>query len=217
MSKGDPMAEKLPIQLAAIEPELYEDSIDNHFMRIEARKAERETHWFVLSPGMLVGSMDPHTNEIIQSDKRFFTGKKLQGSERKLNGQTLLSVRSIHLPKDMSEEGVDEFFNDIGRTPELRRAFGFVAINEPGFPLVQPIKTEVSAYFETESTGKTLAAEAIRLYLNDPESFEHSVDKKQMSVDMSTTYKGLERHEEHMFHLLHELLKDKKKIIHTEK
>jgi hypothetical protein len=38
-----------------------------------------------------------------------------------------------------------------------------------------------------------------------------------MSVDMSTTYKGLERHEEHMFHLLHELLKDKKKIIHTEK
>lgn len=166
------MAERQSINTESIESEIYEDSINNNFMEIQTRREEQRIGWLVSSPGMLIDGFTPRFDEIYKHDDYFRTGSKLIGSVRRLNGNTTIVAQSIQLPRDMSKEGIKTFIHRFNHTDEVSRTFGYVSLNEPGFPLFQPIKSETSGYIETTLAGKPLAVEAIRRHLNTPESFD---------------------------------------------
>jgi len=193
------MAERLPITSDEITPHLHETSLGYHFMEIQRRREEEKIPWFVASAGMLVSEPVPRFDEIMHTDKRFVSSSKLVGLERRLNYKTLVAVRSLTLPVDMSDSGIDAFFEDHQRTPEQVRKIGFVGINEPGVPIFKPIKTEMSGCVSSDASGVDLAAEGLSHYLNNSEgihTLEESVE--EMSHDITRTYGRLDVYKERM-------------------
>ena len=177
------MSERRPTQQADVEKNLIQTTLDNYFMGIQTRRLEREIGWFVASPGMLVGSISPESSFLTSSDERYILAHKMKGAIRTLNAQTLVAIKSVSLPRDMSDDGLQNFFEDYNKTPETTRRFGHVALNEPGFPLLRPIKTEVRGFFETDSSGITLAVEGVQHYLDEEDGLAKYPTEQEAIVD----------------------------------
>lgn len=186
------MAERQSINTESIESEIYDDSINSNFIEIQTRQEEQQIGWFVASPGMLIDGFTPLFDEIYKHDDYFRTRSKLIGSVRKLNGDTTIAAQSLQLPKDISKEGIKAFIHDFDHRDEVSRTFGYVSLNEPGFPLFKPIKSETRGYIETKLTGKPLAAEAIGRYLNTPGSFDHDYSTTEIEEQINETYAGIQ-------------------------
>jgi hypothetical protein len=188
---GECMLERLIINTELIESKMYEESINSNFMEIQTRREEQRIGWFVASPGILIDGFQPLSDKIYKHDNYFRTGPKLIGSVRKLNGNTTLAAQSLQLPRDMSNEGIKAFIHDFVHRDEVSRSFGHISLNEPGFPIFQPIKSETHGYIETKLVGKQLAAEAIERYLNTTESFDCDHSATELEEQIKETYAGI--------------------------
>ena len=189
------MHENIPIDRAVIEEKLQQVSHDYYFLRAQQLELEKQQGWFVKSGGILVESLVPQSDELTRSDDRFVTTGRLRGTARKLNAPTLIVARSLHLPRDMSSEGIGNFIEDYQHSTETTRVLGYVALNEPGVPIFAPSRMKVSRYYETTETGMALASEGISMYLNSASNFGNSVKyTESISNDMSRTYAALQAH-----------------------
>lgn len=180
-----------PIQAEEISNALRESDINSNFIQIETRREEARIHWFVASPGILVEGFVPQHDQIYRSDTYFSTQSKLSGSSRSLNASTLVTAQSIQLPSDLSKEGIKSFMYDFKRTPETRRVIGLVGLNEPGFPLLRPIKSELHGFMETKLSGKALASAAIEQHLNTADGFGNSDATAELYEQIDETYAGI--------------------------
>lgn len=142
-------------------------SANSYFMESQRRRAEQEYGWLVASAGMLVGDITFRWDDIFQRDGAVITTDKLRGSANTLNARTLVGYSRLHLPKDISTQGVERFKR---MSHETSKVLGRIAINEPGVPIFKPIKTELVAYFDTDQSEEDIATQGIEKYLNDPDS-----------------------------------------------
>lgn len=200
------MSEKIPASEQQIADSIYSSTREYHFMEIQRRREEAKLGWFVASAGTLVGTFGSSLSTIVRSDERFVTSR-LKGSARSLNYRTLISTQSLVLPTDTTVEGIDAFFEDFQQTPGLYRKIGFVSLNEPGFPIFNPIKTEAEGYIATDALGEKLAALGIANYLNTEEGI-HSYDEpiEEVKDAIKRTYERLPIHRERSRKALHKIM-----------
>lgn len=140
-------------------------TLDQHFMEVQRREAERQTRWLVASAGTLFGSINYRFDHTIGSEGAKITTKKLTGLDNKLNAGTLVYYEGIRLPADTSEETVDQFIRSSYR---VEMTLGRISLNEPGFLVIKPIKTDFDAYFYIDEVDKEIgiAEQGIERYLN---------------------------------------------------
>ncbi|HRN90719.1 MAG TPA: hypothetical protein PK543_03485 [Candidatus Saccharibacteria bacterium] len=153
------------VELEVIEKNLKPITLDQHFMEVQRREAERQTGWLVASAGILVGSINYRFDDIRGSEGAKITTKKLAGLDNKLNAGTLVYYEGIRLPTDTSQETVDQF---IRSSYKVEMTLGRISLNEPGFPVIKPIKTDFDAYFYIDEVDKEkgIAEQGIERYLN---------------------------------------------------
>lgn len=205
------MAERQTTKTELIEAEIYKDSIHSNFVEIMTRREEQRTGWFVASVGMFASELSPLYDQIYKHDEYFRTDSKLVGSIRKLNGNTTIAAQSLLLPRDISKDGINEFLHNRKERDAVTRRFGYVSLNEPGFPLLRPIKTETGGYIEIKLTGKPLATEAIRRYLNTAESFDHDFSSVEIGEQIKATYAGIRASIPSMSEML-QIMKDESEL-----
>jgi len=178
------MTERLPTEAAEVESHLKAITLEEQYFEIRRREIESQAWWPVFSAGELAGPIPQRRDQIYRSDHAFITTRRLEGPVRKLSAKTILMVSSIHLPLDMSDRGIRNFFYDSEKKPETTRSMGMVGINEPGFPVFHPIRTEAFAQLDTTARGKELAVESLLAYLNNPEPFDTPDDVQTLDDDI---------------------------------